>query len=217
MESGFFKNIPYEDAQAIEQASRLLFELRENRAALLRAAGVDDEAELLAGIAEARLPEHPNYERYLSACILDATREALRRDLAAHLAANHGAQPLTGAGEVAPPPLMTPPELKECLQALYDERLDGEILAAQDAVLLRLDNGVALELRVLSADEYAFGWLWGEAALCIDTAPVARAPSHLHGPDGQVRPDTVTVPGRDPLSNIQSLIDAILRDPMLGG
>lgn len=217
MESGFFKNVPYEDAQAIEQASRLIFELRENRAALLRSCSVDDESELLAGIAEARLPEHPNYEHYLSARILDATREALRRDLAAHLAANHGARPLTGAGEVAAPPPMTPPELKECLQALYAEHLDGEILVAQDAVSLRLDNGVALELRVLSANEYAFGWLWGEAALCIDTAPAGCAPSHLHGPDGHVLPDPVTVPGRDPLSNVQALIDAILRDPMLGG
>ena len=42
--SEFYQDLPLEAAQQIEQLSRLIFELRESRARLLRQYGVEDEA-----------------------------------------------------------------------------------------------------------------------------------------------------------------------------
>ena len=78
----FFKGIRLEDAQQIEQAARLVYELRENRAALLKPYGVTDEAELLVRIQDGSVPEHPAYDHYLSARILAETRETVRTEMA---------------------------------------------------------------------------------------------------------------------------------------
>lgn len=216
MES-FFNNVPYDDALEIEQASRLIFELRENRAALLQGLGVDNEDELLPRIADGRLAEHPAYEQYLSARILRGTRALLRRQLAQHLSANFAAVPLAdGDDDEAAAPVLLPVELKAHLEERYGEHLAGEIGLAQDALLLHLANGVALELRVLSADAYSFAWLCGEATLRIDTAPGSQGASHFHAADGSCRTDPLTVPGRDPRQNVGALIDALLRDPLFG-
>lgn len=84
--SGFFDNISYEDADRIDRLAKLTFELRDNRKALLKHYGMEDEAEMLANIQSGALPEHPAYDHYLSARILDEAREALRTEIAAALA-----------------------------------------------------------------------------------------------------------------------------------
>jgi hypothetical protein len=213
----FFKNVAYEDAENIEQASRLIFELRENRAALLQPYQVADDAELLARIKAGQLPEHPSYEHYLSARILTNTRESLRAELAAHLEQVAG-KPASREAAV-PSESVHHIELQEQLVSHYGERLDGAPQLLQDALALCFDNGLVVELRVASADEYAIHWLWGDAELSIDTAPlhpdVGSFPSHFHDLDGRIRPDPLTRPGRAPLANIQALIDALLVDPLL--
>ena len=79
---GFFENLPLEDAEEIESLARVVYELRENRASLLNRYGVSDEGELLDRVAAGDLPEHPAYEHYLSARILEETRSAVRDTLA---------------------------------------------------------------------------------------------------------------------------------------
>ncbi len=81
----FYQNLPLESAQRIEQLARLIFELRESRAGLLRRYGVEDEAALLELIRSARLPEHPAYEHYLGARVIAETRKAIRGELKALL------------------------------------------------------------------------------------------------------------------------------------
>lgn len=215
MDNAFFADLPYEDALAVEQAARLIFELRENRTALLRSAKAGDEAALIAGIRDGSLPEHPSYEQYLSASILGATRLMLRQDLAAHLAANYGAQKMTMVEQALVSTVITPPEIRDALQALLGPRLAGDIRVSQDALNLQLDKEFAVELRVLSPCEYSFAWRLGTTTLRIDTAPSGIGPSHLHAADGSIQPDPLTVPGRDPLENIHMLLDAILKDPLL--
>lgn len=214
MEHSFFKNIPYDQAQAIEQASRLLYELRENRLARLRPYGVDDEAALLAQIKEGRLAEHPAYDHYLSARILLDTRETLRRELATGL---------DRSGQTAPdaaPDAFDHIDLMQQLETRYAERLDGAPQLMQDALSLCFDNGLVLEIRIVSAEEYAFSWLWGEAELRIDTAPLhaelATFPNHFHDVEGRLRADPLTVPGKAPFANLEALIDALFDDPLLG-
>jgi hypothetical protein len=110
-------------------------------------------------------------------------------------------------------------ELKEAVDASLLPNLEEPATLCRDALMLRLNNGVVMELRFASAGEYALTWRYGDAELRIDTAPVdhavATSPHHLHDADGQVRADPVTQPGAAPLENVRALIIAILADPLL--
>lgn len=76
--ANFYENIEPTEAQELEQLSRLVFELRENRSEILRNYGASDEIALLERIYDGSLPEHPAYEHYLSARILADIRETVR-------------------------------------------------------------------------------------------------------------------------------------------
>ena len=84
--ASFFENLDPDTAEEIEQLSRLVFELRENRNTVLKAHGADDEAVLLQRIQGGAVAEHPAYEHYLAARILADTRETVRAVLAERLA-----------------------------------------------------------------------------------------------------------------------------------
>jgi hypothetical protein len=111
--------------------------------------------------------------------------------------------------------------------AALKEAIDREFAAALvepaelclDALLLRLANDVALELRIAGPAEYAMAWRWGDAELRIDTAPLHRElatfPNHLHDADGALCADPLTRPGRDPWDNVRTVIAALLEDPLL--
>lgn len=102
-------------------------------------------------------------------------------------------------------------------------RFTGSLAAAprlsQDALILQFTEGLAVELRFASAEEYAIGWAWGEAQLRIDTAPLHPGlptfPNHLHDHEGACRADPLTVPGRAPWENLERLLEALLADPLL--
>ncbi|MBV2236045.1 MAG: hypothetical protein KUL75_10950 [Sterolibacterium sp.] len=110
-------------------------------------------------------------------------------------------------------------ELKEQLETAYGTQLPAGVTLHQDALLMNFDNGLALEVRYANADEYAINWLWGDARLRIDTAPLheglATYPNHFHDVDEQIRPDPLTRPGAAPWDNLRRLIDALLEDPLL--
>lgn len=74
----FYDNISAEIANDLQQLSKLHYELRENLNSLLTRYGVNAPAELLARIESGALNEHPAYEDYLSARILDDTRNQAR-------------------------------------------------------------------------------------------------------------------------------------------
>lgn len=110
-------------------------------------------------------------------------------------------------------------ELKEQIEAAYGEQLPEGVELKQDALLLRFDSGLALELRFASPTEYSIGWLWGDAELRIDTAPLhgdlKTRPNHFHDEEGRVRDDPVTQPGAAPWDNVRKVIDAVLANPLL--
>lgn len=110
-------------------------------------------------------------------------------------------------------------ELKEQIESAYGAHLPGGAQLQQDALLLEFDSGLKMELRFASAEEYALAWLWGDAELRIDTAPLhdslATHPNHLHDEEGRVRADPLTTPGAPPWDNVRKLIDAVLLDPLL--
>ena len=79
--ANLFEKLDPQDAERVDRLAKLAFELRENRAALLRQHGAEDEAQLLARIRSGAVAEHPAYEHYLGARILAEAREALRVEL----------------------------------------------------------------------------------------------------------------------------------------
>lgn len=208
--SNFYDKLPFETAADMERLSRLMYELRENRKTLLAQYEAADAAALLAGIAGGRIAEHPAYEHYLGARILDATHDTIRAQLRLRT---------TGREDPNPPPALLHLELEQQIAAHYADRLQSPVQVAQDALLLRLINGVAVELRFADIDAYAFTWQWGEAVQRIDTAPVHRdlvtAPHHWHDAGDKLRADPLTDPTRDAWDNTRAVIDALLVDPLL--
>lgn len=83
--ASFFENLDPDTAEEIEQLSRLVYELRENRNTVLQMHGAEDEAALLQRIQHGAVAEHPAYEHYLAARILADTRETVRAVLAERL------------------------------------------------------------------------------------------------------------------------------------
>jgi hypothetical protein len=81
----FFKNLGYDAATELETLSRLIYELRENRNAVLKPYDAADEAALLRQIQGSAVAEHPAYEHYLAARILADTRETVRAVVAERL------------------------------------------------------------------------------------------------------------------------------------
>ena len=79
--ANLFEKLDPQDAERVDRLAKLAFELRENRAALLRQHGAEDEAQLLARIRSGAVAEHPAYEHYLGARILSEALEALRVEL----------------------------------------------------------------------------------------------------------------------------------------
>ena len=74
----FFENLEPDEAAEIEQLSKLVYELRENRNTVLNPYGAEDEAALLQKIQAGSVDEHPAYEHYLAARVLADTRATVR-------------------------------------------------------------------------------------------------------------------------------------------
>ena len=81
----FLEGISPEDADSVDRLTKLTYELRENRKRLLQAYGAIDETRIEEGIRNGSLEEHPAYEHYLSAKILEMARESIRNDLKTYL------------------------------------------------------------------------------------------------------------------------------------
>lgn len=110
-------------------------------------------------------------------------------------------------------------ELKERIESHYHEYLQGDLQLRQDSLQVQFDSGLLVEVRYLNINEYSLQWLWGDAELRIDTAPLHTAlstfPNHFHNADEAILPDTITAPGKEPWENVRQLIDRLLQDPLL--
>ena len=103
----------------------------------------------------------------------------------------------------------------------FGEHLDGAPRIGQDALTLHFQNGLALQARFASSEEYSIQWRFGDTEHRIDTAPLhpelATFPHHLHDSQGKTRPDPLTIPGRSPWDNIQAVLNVILENPLAIG
>jgi hypothetical protein len=186
------------------------YQLRESRKAVLQRYAVGSEAEMLTKIRQGSIAEHPAYELYLSALILEQTRMQIRAEMLAQLA---------HAPEAEIPCISVHWGLKEKLQSHYVSRLAEPVELAQDALMLSFDTGLRVEARYFSAQEYSIMWRWRGAELRIDTAPIhpdhKTFPRHLHSADGMVGPDAATSQDSDCWLNLSGLLNLLLQDPLL--
>ncbi|HYD60121.1 MAG TPA: hypothetical protein VEC35_07185 [Noviherbaspirillum sp.] len=192
--------------------AKALYRLRESRKALLKQHAVADEAQLLERIRSGEVLEHPAYEHYLSALIMEQGRMQLREELLGRF----GGRPSTEVPAIGIHLL-----LKEQVEEAYASSLTEPVRLAQDALLMSFDNGLMMEVRCFSSDEFSIHWSWGDAELRLDTAPVhagmAGFPRHLHRDDGTVVEDPVDVSDPDPCIAFSRLLDVLLADPLLEG
>ncbi|MBZ0069655.1 MAG: hypothetical protein K8F26_12680 [Thiobacillus sp.] len=111
-------------------------------------------------------------------------------------------------------------ELGSAIDAAFEDHLDAPVEQKQDAMIVRLKNGVVLNVRYAAADAYSLRWAYGDAESGIDTAPLHRDlatfPNHFHEAGGRVMADPITRPDASPADNLQNLIRALIDDPMLG-
>ena len=111
-------------------------------------------------------------------------------------------------------------ELGLVIEASFEGDLASPVEQKQDAMIVRLKNGVTLEIRYAAADAYSLRWAYGDAESGIDTAPLHRDlatfPNHFHEAGGRVMADPITRPDASPADNLQNLIRALIDDPMLG-
>lgn len=190
--------------------AKTIYSLRESGKELLRQHGVDNPAALLEKIRRGELAEHPAYEHYLSALIIDRMRMQIREQ---------AAQQLYQSAVSAEPAISMHLMLKDEVEARYAQQLSEPVRLAQDALLLAFDNGLMVEARCFSKDEYSVGWSWGDAELRIDTAPtqsgLASFPPHLHDDGDKVRAVPASCQGNDCRVNFFRLIDMLLINPLL--
>lgn len=111
-------------------------------------------------------------------------------------------------------------ELGSAIGQAFQDEIAGPVEHKQDVMIIRLKNGVTLDVRYAASDAYSLRWVYGEAQSGIDTAPLhpglATFPNHLHDAAGRIVADPITRPDAPPEDNLQRLIRALLDDPMLG-
>lgn len=201
----------YEDPENLQKLyAKTNFVLREARKEVLKQYQVENEAALLEKVRSGQLEEHPAYDHYLGALIIEQTRQHVRADMMAQMGGSAGSADTSDSVHLM---------LKEKLETHYAPRLSEPVRLAQDALILAFDSGLMMEVRYFSRDEYMISWSWGEAELRIDTAPVHSEcptfPHHLHGDNGMVMADSVTLPGTDCWTNFSRLLDVLLVNPLL--
>jgi hypothetical protein len=98
----------------------------------------------------------------------------------------------------------------------FGEYLDGVPQVSLDALTLHFQNGLVVQARFATPEEYSILWRYGEAEWRIDTAPrhphLASFPNHRHDPDESVHADDLTRPGGSPQENLAAVLTALLQD-----
>ena len=108
-------------------------------------------------------------------------------------------------------------ELSDRVTDVYGDRLAAVPQLTHDALTISLLNGIQLQARFASPEEYSIDWRVGDCIWRIDTAPLhaglASFPNHRHEPDQTVCADTLTKPGAPPWENLSTVLASLVKQP----
>ncbi len=111
-------------------------------------------------------------------------------------------------------------ELAAIIDATFSSDLETPAECTQDALIVRLANGVALTVHYAATDAYSLRWISDGRIAGIDTAPLHRDlstfPNHLHCSNGEIISDPVTSPEARPEVNLTKLVHLLIHNPQLG-
>jgi hypothetical protein len=157
MSNPIYDHLEPEAALELEQIARLSYEAREHRRTVLEAVGASDEPALLERIMAGSIDEHPAYEHYLAARILDDTRQAARELIAASL------KEIRHRSEEEPAPVNLHAAILEHVDREHVDVLARPSQLTQDALTIALRNGALLTVRYAAPDAYSLRWRAGPA------------------------------------------------------
>lgn len=105
-------------------------------------------------------------------------------------------------------------ELGTTIEETFGDRLSEPPELMQDALVVRLDNGIVLTIRYAATDAYSLRWILNGSEFGIDTAPLHRGlktfPNHYHDAQGVAHVDPITRLNASPQENLSRLITSLL-------
>jgi hypothetical protein len=201
----FFDRVEPQLAVEIAEVSRRMYDVREARKRLLADASCADVNELIAGLREGQLPEHPSYEAWLAAQLMRQHEDALQKALHWHCCIANGESGLPSPPRTGLAALAEALKVADALPAAFE----GSMQLHADGLAFHSADGIDALVRILSPDAWSFEWRWMGELWRLDTSPVEHpgilSPAHLHRPDGTVVADPI------PLSITKS-VEMIVRD-----
>lgn len=103
----------------------------------------------------------------------------------------------------------------------FGDRLSAPPELLQDALVIRLENGIVLTIRYAAPDAYSLRWILNGSEFGIDTAPLHRGlktfPNHYHDAEGVAHADPITNPSASPEENLSRLITSLLDEQPRNG
>lgn len=210
----FFENVDPRAASTISDVSSRMFNLRERRKRLLADAGCGDADEILTAVREGRLPEHPGYDAWLAARLIEEREHALHEALQWRCLIANGRKCL-------PPPRSGLAALAHAIRPSLPSAFAGGLRLHHDGISFSGASGIQALVRVLMPQAWSFEWHWAGESWRLDTAPVAHAgvdsAAHVHQPDGSVVANPVSLPltGEIP-AVVVAFLEALAQSPTLG-
>lgn len=202
----FFAGMPATNALALAALSKELYDARQLRKQLLTLAGCTCTEAMLQAISDGLLPEHPSWEAWLSATLLERHEHHLQARMDWRCRHPHAdAEPEGFDDSTTLAGLLQLPEGFEPPQHL------------PDGVALQGPDGLEALVRWVSPQAWSVEWSLGGAHWRLDNAPIAHpgvgTGAHLHRPDGQIVDSPIAVD--DTMAPLQRIIDALARSPQL--
>lgn len=200
----FFSGLDPQSALQMAELSKSGYALREYRKQILTESGCADAAELMAAVQEGRVPEHPGYERWLAAVLMQRRERAIRTELERRCG-----QPEADASALA----IDHPLVEVLAEIEVPARFSQEIRLHPDGITLADEQGLEVLVRMVSPGHWSFEWCVGQAVWRLDTAPVCHpgitTHAHLHRPDGSVVADPLDLDAADMPGVLQRVLDAL--------
>lgn len=210
----FFDGMDAQVAGDMAAVSRHMYDLREARKRVLAEFACENADAMIAAVHDGRLPEHPGYDGWLAARLMQEQEAALQEEL------QWRCRRATGQRE-PPPSRAGLAGLAAKLERALPPTFASGMQRHHDGLAFHGTDGVDVLVRIATPGEWSFEWRWMGALWRLDTAPVAHpgivTRAHLHRPDGTVVDDPMPLPYTESaVAIVRGFLYAVAQSPTLG-